>query len=452
MLHQGLPIPRNIERLSLLFKVTCFLGLSWQLIDISSEYFKYKVNIQTFVFIPDEVEDLSMGICLPIEIIIDYKKFNSEYQYQWTSKKFAEKGMLDNLSIQEIYNYTYHAESIVYDAWYDNEVSNSTWSKTNLSASMKIQKYFFARNLCYLFSVRYFKPLSVEQLSGDTVAYIQFGKEISETEKVLLFLSEKDKIPFRETIRGRYIFRGNSSKKLDQFESSHYIIKKQLLPPPHETECFNYSNLNITNSRECIERCVVGKCFEKWHAISMESLVPNEADDYRFVRISNNDKYRAELNEMRLSCQSRCPKSCNDVHTVTIKESSAHMAWDVLSNNTISIKWERQTPSVLSVKLSCRPIQSLTELILYIMSSISTWTGLSMMSFTPIVLLRSLSKTKWAARILPLKLCRHLEITGRNHTDRVSRLEDCVVSQSLAYDKLQRMVVYLLKDRGISVR
>ena len=325
-------------------------------------------------------------------------------------------------------------------------------SKTNLSALMKIQKYFFARNLCYLYSVRSFKPLSVDQISRDTVAYFEFGKEISETDRIWLFLAKKDKIPFRETMRGRYIFRGNS-KKLDLFQSSHYIIKKQLLPPPHETRCFRYSKLNITNTRECIERCVVRKCFEKWDAISTESLVPNEVYDYKFVRISDYNKHMAELNEIRLSCQSSCPnKSCEDTHTVTIKETSAHMGWDVLFNKTISIKWERQTPSVLSVELSCRPTSSLTELILYIMSSISTWTGLSMLSFTPIVLLRSMSKTKWAPRILPLQLCRHLEITAMNHTDRVSRLEDCVVSQSLAYDKLKGMVVHLLKDRGIKVQ
>ena len=106
MLHQGSPFARIIQRLSLLFKVTCLMGLSWQLIDISSEYFKYKVDIQTFVFIPEEVEDLSMGICLPIEIIINYKKFNTEFQYNWTSNEFAEKGMIHNLSIHKIYKYT----------------------------------------------------------------------------------------------------------------------------------------------------------------------------------------------------------------------------------------------------------------------------------------------------------------------------------------------------------
>ena len=126
-------------------------------------------------------------------------------------------------------------------------------------------------------------------------------------------MAEKDKVPFRETIKGRFLFRGNSSSKLDLFESSHYSIRKELLPPPYETGCFSYSKLHFTSSIECLERCVVHKSFQKWGAIPDICLVPTNEVDYKFVPIVNYTKYLAELDEIRLSCRPSCPNTtCED--------------------------------------------------------------------------------------------------------------------------------------------
>ena len=89
--------------------------ISWQLFEISDQYLKYKVNSRTTVFIPKILEELSMGMCLRVYYAIDYDKFNTEFQHNWTSYEFAEKGMLNNLSLNRIYNYTYDAEDLLYD-------------------------------------------------------------------------------------------------------------------------------------------------------------------------------------------------------------------------------------------------------------------------------------------------------------------------------------------------
>ena len=447
MIHQCFRFIENHESVPLLFKVICLLGLSSQLFDISSEYFKFKVNIRALVFIPEQVEDLSMGICLPIEFIIDYKKFNAAFRYNWTPNEFDRKGMLRNLSIHEIYNYTYDADNLVYVVNFNNIYWSVRWSKTSLSSIMKIHKYYFAKNLCYLYLVKSFKPLSVDQIRGSSVVSFHFGKQISETSQVWLFIAEKDKIPVRETIKGRYIFRGNSSIKLDVFQSSHYTIRKELLAPPYETGCFSYSKLNFTSSIECLERCVVLKCFKKWGAVSSESLLPNNRNDYKFVQIVNYTKYFTELDNIRLSCQSSCPSTaCEDTQIFTIQESGAYVGVASLTQNNASIAWQRLTPSIPSVTISCIATTTWPQLMLYIMSSVSTWTGLSMMSFNPILLLPSLSRMKSRHRILPLQH-RQREITAMNHTVRMSRLENRVVTQSLAIERLRQMVFQLLNDR-----
>ena len=276
MLHQCLRLPRNIELVPLLFQVTCLIGLSWQLFEISTEYFKYKVSCRTTVFIPEQVEDLSMGICVPIGFAIDYKKFHTELQHNEILNKYDNKKMVENLSIHEIFNFTYDAENILYVSGYWKDEWNLTPKLNNFSSVMKMQKYFFHSEMCYVYSFKFFKPLSVQWIKGGSVVYLDFGNQISETYAVSLFIAEKDRIPYRETIEARHTYRGNSMKS-DNFQSSHYSIRRKLFPPPYETACFSYSGLNFTNSIECIERCLVFKSFEKWGEIPSRSFVPSNA-------------------------------------------------------------------------------------------------------------------------------------------------------------------------------
>ena len=449
MLHRRLLFIKNIESAPLLYQVICLVGLFWQLFQICSQYFKYEVNIRTSVFKLKISEDLSMGMCIPIEFAIDYNKLNTELQSNWTAMEFQRKGRFQNLTSYQIYNYTYNADNLVYAIIYHDKLWFADSTKKNLSSFMQLEKYYFEWKMCYLYSVRFFKPLSVNQLNGGLIVALFFGKEIRETYAIRLFIAEKDRISFRETIEARVLQLDDSSMKLDNFETSHYTIREQLLPLPYETGCFSYSELNMTNSIECIKRCVVQTFFQKWGTIPREYFVPNEVIDYKLIKVSNYTEHRAELNNIELFCQSSCPNtSCEDTQIVTIYEKESHYNY----SGNISIRWERKTPSIPSIIISCRPTSILIELIVYIMSSVSTWTGLSVMAINPLLLLRSLSKIMSENQILSLQLRRRLEITAINHTDRVSRLEDCLVSQSLAHEKLKEIVFYLLKDRSRSAR
>ena len=453
MFYRHLFFAKNTESLPLLFQITCLIGLSWQLFEISTEYFKYKVSCRTTVFLPEQVEDLSMGICLPVASVIDYKKIHTELQYNWTPNEFGRKGMLQILSIHEVYRYTYDADKIIYNGGYWKDAWGWESKSINLSSIMKMQKYFFSSLICYLYSIISFKPLSVQWVRGGSVVFLNFGKEISEVTAVMLFITEKNRIPFRESINAQYIFRGNSTTKVDVFRSSHYSISKKILPPPYETGCYSFSELNFTNGIECIEHCIVLKSFKKWGGISNTSLLPSNALDYKFAMVSNYTVYRAELDEMRLFCQLSCNHtSCEDTQIVTIHESDAYVGLDSFYKKKVSIQWQRQTPSIPSVTILCRPSSILTELILYMMSSVSTWTGLSMMSINPILFLRKLSKQKLTPGKSTVQRHHRREIIAMNYIDRVCRLENCVVSQSMAHDTLRQMVIQLLNNRSRSVR
>ena len=284
MLHQFLPLPKNVDTAPLLFKVTCLVGLSWQMFQISSEYFKYEVNIRTTVFKLKITEDLSMGICIPVSYAIDYNTFNNAYEYNWKPNEFYYKRILNNLSIHEIYNYTYEPDNILYRIGYQEAERRRDTKSTNFSSIMKMKKYLFNSNICYLYSLNFFKPMRVQWIRGGNVVFLNFGNQISETYAVWLFIAERDRIPLRENTEARYIYRGNSSTITYSYQSSHYSIRTHSLPPPYETGCFSYSKLNMADSIECSERCLLLKSFERWGKIPSSSFVSNNAVDYKFVK------------------------------------------------------------------------------------------------------------------------------------------------------------------------
>ena len=448
MLYRRLLFGRNIELAPLLFKFTCLIGLSWQLFEVCSAYFRYKVNSQISMFIPEQVEDLSMGICIPIQYVINYEKLNTEVQYNWTPDEFARKEMLRNLSFHEIYNYTYNADDVLYESDYWEDEDGWSWESTNFS-NMEMQKYYFNSNICYLYSVKSFKPFSLRWIRWGVVTYHHFGKGISTTPIVCLFIAEKNRIQFRETIEAPCTYRGNSSVKIDFFKSSHYSLRGQLLPLPYETACVTY--FEFRNSIECIEHCLLAKSFKIWGKISITSLVPDNKVNYKFI--NNYTNYIDQVEEIRLSCLLSCPNiSCEDTHIVTIQESAAHVGVESLSKKNISFAWQRTRPSVPSAKILSRPTLTFTELIVYIMSSVSTWTGLSMMSINPILLFRSLSKTKSAPRIVPLQLPQRHGAMAFKHIVQVSQIENRLVSHSLAIERLRQIVFSLLNDHRSNVR
>ena len=103
----------------------------------------------------------------------------------------------------------------------------------------------------------------------------------------------------------------------------------------------------------------------------MQALVPNNGVDYTFEKVSNHTKYFAEQDKIDLSCRSSCPDTnCDDTQVLTIYEKEAYFDLQSSFEKDISIFWERKMPSVPSVTISCRPTMALTELILYMMSSV----------------------------------------------------------------------------------
>ena len=265
---------------------------------------------------------------------------------------------------------------------------------------------------------------------------------LQNTYAVNLYMAPVDGVPYREARESRNIYTGNKiSSRTNYIETSFYSITTELLPSPYETHCFDYNNTGVLNQAECIERCLLEAGLRRWNRIPETAILPISSMNYSFV---NSSESVSVVTQMRLSCEYSCPNvSCSDTQIVTIREIGAHLKLDDVNLN-VTLIWKRKSPSIPSVKIICRVSSGITDLIIYMMSSISTWTGFSILGMNPVLILK---KFKPKVKSLETELSAKLKLNSarRSLSQRIERLEECVVSLSLLmakFDEFRERKVY----------
>lgn len=432
---------KKMERvLSQLFVISCLGGLLWQQYQLCEEYFQYKVSRQTRVYTPEVLQDLAMIICVPVYSVIE-AKLKSQENESWEYLKRAPGSQKQiTFKISELKQFSAHENAILSSIIYWSSYSSMAQRNHNFSELVNSSKFFYDFDICYKYALSAEIMPNVQYISGGTVASFFFNNKLSNASGISLLIGDRNRTPYWELAYSRYIYRGSSSNTFTQsnmFESSHYSISSQLLPPPYETHCHDYTAHNLVNRIECINECRISQAMKQWGRIPSDVMVANMTINYSFLTLNYTSS--SKLDNMRLSCDASCSMiSCDDKHFVTFKENEVHI--NDLPTGT-SIAWDINIPLIPSVSIASRPVSYLTELILYIMSSVSTWTGLSIISLNPFIIFKRLTsqrKVSDTRKTADEKGRRSRTAVPVSLSDRVSRIEDSIVSMSLVFDKIKQ--------------
>ena len=420
-------------------------GLLWQQHIIFFEYFKYKVSIQTTVFTPKIVEHVAMVICIPGEAALDYNKINKETGRNWKfeSEHMQDHGKLTNMTIPEINQFTYFGENILYGVYYWGDRFGAYYHVDKISLHFNESiKYYCNRYICYKYVLKGNDSINIRLVTGGSITNLCFNDNLQNTYAVNLYMAPADGVPYREARESRNIYTGNKiSSRTNYIETSFYSITTELLPSPYETHCFDYNETGVLNQAECIERCLLETGLRRWNRIPETAIFPISSINNSFVSSSESVSV---VTQMRLSCEYSCPNvSCSDTQIVTVREIGAHLELDDVNPN-VTLIWKRKSPSIPSVKIICRVSSGITDLIIYMMSSISTWTGFSILGMNPIVIFKKF-KPKFQSLDTEFSKRLKLNFSKRSSSERIERLEECVVSLSLLmakFDEFRDRIVY----------
>ncbi len=290
----------------------CFI---YQLIELTLEFTKFKTTIHVELKYERNFPDYPAFSFCTYQLNTDStdlleKKLNSSNNNESKRLKAEFPELINGLNIQErnISEYLIIAK---------NEIpSNFRCVTKNEEREVCIEKNFITisfSNLgeCYTLSpLRY--PISEERkFNRDVEILLQNSFQLllkNPDLKQQLLIHDPNQLP--------------SLTFTDDVAHSLSAIKVKRLPPPYDSNCFDYENSKSFKSRgQCINDCVLKKFLKKYDCIPRESanvltLYDNMTLDSTFCV----DNYFEDFNENE--CSNRCLKNCEEIFFISFKSIS----------------------------------------------------------------------------------------------------------------------------------
>ena len=366
----------------------------YQQITMINLFLQHKVTTTTSVYTPRILEYMALTACFP-PTVLNLTLFNQETSSNWTKEVFNNYSLITTISVEKLLKYTPSAEDMIhYYGYVDPKRKSDKIPITNLS----FEKFMYDYHVCYKIRLNSNPSILMEDAAGrGALSRIVFTNEVKTVRGFRISFGIPDKIHVRDIITSRYVHRDGDASKKDipnLFESSHYKIERQSLPYPYESNCYDYETYGMKDEFECLNACEVNKSLEQFNRFPNAAVVLKNFN-YTFVAPGyfTNSTFYSRMSRLKEGCRMQCAKiACHDTQVVTLIDNGVYS--EDFATNNMSILIGHLIPIFPFVNITSRPSQSIEELLTLALSSVSTWTGLSILALNPVKLLTRLFSTR----------------------------------------------------------
>lgn len=367
--------------LSFIFTCFCFIGCSYQLIDVCLMFFSYPVFTKIKVEFPAELNAPSVSYCHRYVDVINLTEFNLKYNM---SMKYP-LGLKSIYRIQEV-----ATKSDIFDMSPTVNQSLSScllrlpqsYSIVNFTdeACYKIftvHKYTVQEYVCYMFDPSFnssysFNHLVYSLVYPSTFYYLKFPEFFQRTAYMKAIIHSNGSFPFTSAgLSGGFgrkaRFKNASDLSLFRLTYSTYTIIK--LPSPYVTGCRWYSR------NACLKDCNKNSA-SKTYKKSPFSVIGTTRDDVTFITQEEimNENYMRNLNKLEARCLKTCREpSCKTDYSVTYL--TGHEAPD--------LTFVVEAPFYPFVRINFEAKMSFNDFLILTLSLFGFWLGLSLSHLHP---------------------------------------------------------------------
>ena len=376
-----------------LFLILAFAGLIWQLVCICQLYFQYKVVTRTTVFIPTVIDPMALNLCIKMRFIFDYEGIRKSTGNNWTYDALISKGqstdeLLHDLTVEQMFKFTPEQNDVVDEVDFTNSSHSSEIEVKGNDAKklVKVDKYLYIPYVCYRISLIGDEPLPLRHftsllLSSGMIRFYMFSERFKKSHIIKFAVGPVDEIPLRGLMISPYIFREYNDTlkeaKYGYFVSHHYSMQIESLEYPFETCCYNYTTIGFKEEMQCTESCVTKKFWDRFKKLPFTTTITVSSKNkvLSTIDLKDNDNNRDFIKIQTDCARKECSRpSCRDTQYYTLTKSFSRPLF----------RWKHVVPVHTSFIISSIPQLTLIEFITYVLGTISTWTGLSIISMNPI--------------------------------------------------------------------
>ena len=376
---------------SLPFMLFCFVGCVVHTVIVGRRYFEYPTVSSTSVFLPEMFTPRPITACLYFNDLVDLDRMNKDLGTNYIREnRYQTNFDQDKMTIAQIFNYTTDVSNVLHSVWFKD--ANREWSYpitgSNIMDVVNITKYAQGEYICYKIALK--KAEAMDYLEGALIneeeqllSSIKFSTAVSDVSVVKFMLTHKSHISSQAFISTKKLWRQlymDGKAKFNYFYISEHAIELLSLPKPFPANCIDYTKFGFHDRSHCIDDCLANATLQTFGKISLFTPVTKTSHHLSFyLRDLWPNETDHQYRKIRQDCQFKHCKNPDCNQTITVTDQTPDSTRD---HERQFVVWTYLSPK-LSFKVTLSPEFSEISFILYLMSIVSTWLGLSMLSLDP---------------------------------------------------------------------
>lgn len=377
-----------IQLLSLIFRLLALTGLVYNLWSISEIFFKFQITTEITIQIPNTYQPLDVHFCVRYNDLIPLNYKVSKLKNFTRLNETDQIRIIQHLvSLHEVFALTPNESSLLQVVEFRQKGSYEILSCAELECLeyFNVAKFFFMEYICYAVSLRQEKVSQSMDLIHLAVSPSFSGLSV--------------RMVLKRTFNGAHFFKVALSKPGDypytelayapqrfgehNFYLGYKSLKSKLLPAPYASNCFNYDTLGYKSQDDCFSKCVLEETLDRTRKLPFATILDDQSYGEKIV--SYIDIQNKEMSDVIHRIHEFCMKRCHrrDCYKETL--TTFVMPLSAKDENFVLAIVIPVDPAV---DFKMNPKMSVPEFIIFVLSTISTWTSLSIMSLNPALLFK----------------------------------------------------------------
>lgn len=375
--------PRKWNRLTILttFWITCALGFAFQALQVCQMYFTFQTSTQIVFEDRDIMTVPSASFCYRYLDILN----NESMQQDGVSMNV--KFYLSNLTIMSIFKYTPNPEETLHScgirqASSAGRLMSSTLDKATCLNHFNVTKYYTQEFICYNYDMINYTSYSLDQVSHSTQYTFQIyylNMNFIDQKLMVVTLSTEKSLPLYSRTFGKHVWMRiyQSNVRLDLASLEYRLNEVHLLEAPYDTRC------RREGSQECKTKCLIERFKEVKRFPSTEMTIDPVALQHTTPGDDNDDQMRNFGNVVYSNCRSKCQREKCTISTCYTSVTPIYHTSQESHRDGHTFRVQVKTPISASIIIRTVPKVTFIDFLIYILSSVGVWFGLSAASFNP---------------------------------------------------------------------
>lgn len=363
-----------------MYWIGCLIGFIFQSNEVCRVFFAYNTTSSVEMSVPNEIPIPSLSVCV---------------RYDEVLNRTDPTKLSNPPTIKQIFDLTPSPTSIIDHCCvrtFDMLENRCRSLEECLGEILTLTKYYRQEYMCYMYYIKSPRTVSLLDVSHSAwwskSVYTMRLKGFNGMEtSIEVILDPHHNLPIYSRNFGKFSDTGNpvSQFRLNKFDVSFRYIDIHRLPPPFDTSCTHNESQGMD---ECRRSCLINemKVIDRFPATEMTSKPVNLLHTGYDL---GNETMRTILNSIKKDCISRCPHhSCRTLYATTGIQPKA---W---YGNGLDLGI--LATDVTIVKITFHATMTLLDFVIYIVSCLGLWFGLSVTSINPQKI-----RLPWIQRVFP---------------------------------------------------